>query len=149
MFTRSCFPFSADNNEWLSCLHRPLEPARQRERCGEVFQGIWTDSGNQLEEWIWLCGECAWPLCVNYEFWSCFCVLNNLFFVSTLLRSLMTTEMQMMLCTSWTAKNCAVKGKNRILRGFFVLDHLLLACSHRLNGGSVTKMKYSIWFQSL
>lgn len=59
-----CFAVSADNNnEWLSRLHWPPEPARQRERRGEVFQGLRTDSGDQPEERVWLCGEFACSTC--------------------------------------------------------------------------------------
>lgn len=40
----------------------------------------------------------------------------------SLLRSLMTTEMRMMLCTSWMAKNCVMKG-TVLISGLFVIEH--------------------------
>lgn len=60
MFTTlTCFlSLWTGNYERLSRLHWPPEPTRQRERCGEVLQGIWAHPWNQPEEWIWLCGEC-------------------------------------------------------------------------------------------
>lgn len=65
-------------------------------------------------------------------------------FFPFLLRNLMTIEMQMMLCTSWMAKNCVVKGKNLILNGSFVLWD---TNKIRQNGRFVTKLLPSFGYQ--
>lgn len=77
--------------------------------------------------------DCFFWIMGSYMSYFFVVTTNNLWFC--LLRNLMTTEMQMTLCTSWMERNCAVKGKDLILDGSFCSESLTLTLSLSLNGG--------------